>query len=165
MKPIMILSGAAFAALSLAAAPALTQTATSQFNVQMTITSDCQINSAGNLDFGSTGVIAGNRDAANSIVVQCTSGTPYHVGLNEGLGAGATVASRVMTGPSSSTIGYSLYTDAARSLVWGNTVNTNTMSASGNGAAQTYTVYGRVPLQDTPAAGTYTDTVTVTLTY
>ncbi|WP_163468383.1 spore coat protein U domain-containing protein, partial [Klebsiella michiganensis] len=28
-----------------------------------------------------------------------------------------------------------------------------------------YTVYGRVPVQTTPAPGTYTDTITVTVTY
>ncbi|MCE3520182.1 spore coat protein U domain-containing protein, partial [Escherichia coli] len=35
----------------------------------------------------------------------------------------------------------------------------------GSGAAQPYTVYGRVPVQTTPAPGTYTDTITVTVTY
>jgi spore coat protein U-like protein len=39
------------------------------------------------------------------------------------------------------------------------------VSATGNGADQTFTIYGRVPAQTTPAPGTYTDTVTVTVTY
>jgi len=47
----------------------------------------------------------------------------------------------------------------------GNTVSTDTVAATGNGASQSYTVYGRVPAQTTPAPGTYTDTVTVTVTY
>jgi spore coat protein U-like protein len=49
--------------------------------------------------------------------------------------------------------------------VWGITIGTDTVSATGNGAAQTHTVYGRVPAQTTPAPATYSDTVTVTVTY
>jgi spore coat protein U-like protein len=60
---------------------------------------------------------------------------------------------------------YSLYSDSGRATVWGNTVGTNTVAGTGNGASQSYTVYGRAPAQTTPAAGTYTDTVTVTVTY
>ena len=63
------------------------------------------------------------------------------------------------------TINYSLYTDAGRTTVWGNTVGTDAVSATGNGASQSYTVYGRVPAQTTPAPATYTDTITVTVTY
>jgi spore coat protein U-like protein len=49
--------------------------------------------------------------------------------------------------------------------VWGNTVGTDTVAATGSGAAQSYTVYGRITAQTTPAPGTYTDTITVTVTY
>ena len=63
------------------------------------------------------------------------------------------------------TVNYSLYSDSGRTTVWGNTVGTNTVAATGNGAAQSYTVYGRVTAQTTPAPATYTDTITVTVTY
>jgi spore coat protein U-like protein len=36
---------------------------------------------------------------------------------------------------------------------------------TGTGASQTITVYGKVPTQTTPVAGTYADSVIVTLTY
>ena len=49
--------------------------------------------------------------------------------------------------------------------MWGNTVGTNTIAGTGSGGSQSYTVYGRVPPQTTPAAATYTDTITVTVTY
>jgi spore coat protein U-like protein len=94
----------------------------------------------------------------------CTNTTPYNIGLDAGTGTGATVAARKMTN-GANTITYSLYSDSGRTTVWGNTVGTNTVSATGNGASQTYTVYGRVPSQTTPAAATYTDTITVTVTY
>ena len=58
-----------------------------------------------------------------------------------------------------------LYSNSGRTVVWGNTVGTNTIAGTGNGSVHNLTVYGSVPAQTTPAAGTYTDTITVTVTY
>ncbi|WFR99185.1 Csu type fimbrial protein [Rhizobium tumorigenes] len=165
MKSNCTLFYTTFSMLVLLAGTTSAQTSSSQFNVQMTITSDCQITSAGNMDFGSTGVIGSNKDATSAIVVQCTSGTAYNIGLDTGRGVGATVTTRYMTGPATAKLGYSLFTDTGRTTTWGNTVSTNTMSATGTGSTQSYTVYGRVPPQATPAPGAYTDIVAVTLTY
>ena len=63
------------------------------------------------------------------------------------------------------TVNYTLYSNSGRTTLWGNTVGTDTVAATGNGASQSYTVYGRVPTQAAPAPGTYTDTITVTVTY
>jgi spore coat protein U-like protein len=139
-------------------------TATATFTVQLTIASSCIINSAGNLNFGSSGVIAANIDQTSTLQVQCTNTTPYTISLDQGTGSGATVAARKMTN-GANTITYSLYQDTGRTTVWGNTIGTNTVAGTGNGASQSYTVYGRVPPQTTPAAALYSDTITVTVTY
>lgn len=61
---------------------------------------------------------------------------------------------------------YGLYQDAARSKPWGtNTGSGETLSGTGTGLTQSHTVYGRVAPQSAPPAGTYTDTVVVTVTY
>jgi spore coat protein U-like protein len=60
---------------------------------------------------------------------------------------------------------YGLYQDSARTQPWGNTVGTNTTSGTGTGTAQTQTVYGRVAAQATPAPGSYSDSVVVTVGY
>ncbi|WP_409528142.1 spore coat protein U domain-containing protein [Rhizobium sp.] len=39
------------------------------------------------------------------------------------------------------------------------------VTGTGTGSPQTLTVYGRVPAQNTPAPGTYSDTVVVTVSY
>jgi spore coat protein U-like protein len=101
------------------------------------------------------------------IPLRCRCSAPtqrYNIGLDAGTGSGATVATRKLTS-GSNTINYMLYCDSGRSIVWGNTVGTNTVSGTGSGDPQSYTVYGRVPAQTTPAAGTYNDTITVTVTY
>ena len=146
------------------ATPSRAATATSTFTVQMTVTSSCVINSAATLNFGSQGVITANVDQTTTLSVQCTNTTAYNIGLDAGTGTGATVAARKMTG-GGATITYSLYSDSGRTTVWGNTIGTNTVAATGNGASQSYTVYGRVPPQTTPAPASYTDTITVTVTY
>ena len=150
--------------LALVSSAVFGATTTTTFTVQITITASCIINSASTLNFGSQGVLAANVDQTSTIQVQCTNTTPYNIGLNVGTGAGATVAVRKMTN-AGTTINYSLYSDAGRTTVWGNTVATDTVAATGNGAAQSYTVYGRVPPQTTPAAAAYSDTITVTVTY
>ena len=146
------------------ASGALASTTTSTFTMQLTLAATSVINSASTLDFGTTGVLTANVDQTSTLSVTSTNTTPYNIGLDVGTGTGATAAVRKLTS-GGATINYSLYSDAARTTVWGPTVGTNTVAATGNGAAQSYTIYGRVPAQTTPAPGTYTDTVTVTVTY
>lgn len=153
------------AASSLYLSPAFAQTATTQFNVQITIVAECQIDSATDMDFGTVGVLDENVDATSTITVTCTSGTGYDIGLDPGQGAGATVATRLMTGPDGEAVEYSLYQNAARTIVWGDTIGTDTVTGAGTGTPQTYEVFGRVLPQDTPQPGTYTDVVTVTVTF
>jgi spore coat protein U-like protein len=144
--------------------PLYAATATSTMTVQMTITATCLVNSASALNFGTQGVLSTNVDQTSTIQVTCTNTTPYNIGLDAGTGTGATVATRKMTS-GANTVNYTLYSNSTRTTVWGNTVGTDTVAATANGAAQSYTVYGRVPPQAAPAPGTYTDTITVTVTY
>ena len=139
-------------------------TVTSNFQVRIVINASCTISTAPTLDFGTSGVISGNIDLNTTFNVQCTNTTPYNVGLDAGTTGGGTIATRLMTS-GSATVQYRLYTDNARTTVWGDVIGTNTQTGTGNGAPQLFTVYGRVPAQTTPAPGTYTDTVTATVTY
>jgi spore coat protein U-like protein len=159
---LLALCVAASFAIGFSVAEAATTTGT--FGVQVTVTASCVINSATVLNFGSQGIFAANVDQTSTVTVQCTNSTPYNVGLSAGAGSGATAAVRKLTS-GGATLNYSLYSDVGRTTVWGETVGTDTVAATGNGASQSYTVYGRIPPQTTPAAGTYTDTITVTVTY
>jgi spore coat protein U-like protein len=163
-RPRLTFAVAALSCLPFADRSNASQTVTSTFTVQMTVQSSCVINSTSTMDFGTAGVLTTNVDSTSTLAVQCTNTTPYDIGLDVGLGTGATVAVRKMTS-GSATVNYSLYKDSARTVLWGNTIGTDTQHATGNGGSQSYTVYGRVPAQTTPAAAGYTDTITVTVTY
>jgi spore coat protein U-like protein len=164
LAPLKITLGLAALLANVMANSAFAATTTSSFQSQITILGSCTINSTSTLNFGSQGLLTANVDQTSTIQVQCTNTTPFNIGLDAGTATGATVTTRKMTN-GAATVGYSLFSDGARTINWGNTVGTDTVSSNGTGAAQNFTVFGRVPPQTTPAPATYTDTITVTVTY
>jgi len=133
------------------------------FTATATISNSCNV-SATSVNFGSFANLNSAVSGTGTVIVQCTNGSPYNVGLNAGTGTDATVSARLMT-KGSYTITYSLYQNSAHTTVWGSTIGTNTVSGTGTGSNQSITVYGLVPVQTPPAAGTFTDTVVATVTY
>jgi spore coat protein U-like protein len=156
--------GLALAMLSPIARPAIAATATGTLTATITIVSTCQVVSSGTLDFGVAPALVAARDVQTNFAVQCPDTTPFNVGLDAGSTPGASVATRLMSSGSGA-VGYKLYSNAARTANWGNTVGADAVSGSGSGGLLNFTVYGRVAPQPTPAPGTYSDTVTVTVTY
>jgi spore coat protein U-like protein len=152
------------AALLLAGSNAVAQVVTSQFQATITVLEDCEVTSNNDLDFGTTGVIATNIDATTTFTVQCTNTTPYDVALDAGTTGGGTTTTRLMTN-GAATVQYQMFSEATRTNNWGNAAGTDTVGGIGDGTAQTLTVWGRVPAQTTPEPDTYTDTVTVTVTF
>ncbi len=136
-------------------------TATGTIAVSATVLSFCAI-AALPLAFGNYSNAA--LSATTTLTVTCTSGTSYNVGLDSGIGTGASVATRKMS-LLTNTLNYSLYSDAGHSTVWGNTIGTNTETGTGTGLVQTLTVYGQIPGGQAVAPGAYLDTVTATVTY
>ncbi|MGY4531733.1 spore coat protein U-like protein [Pseudomonas sp. TE3786] len=119
----------------------------------------------GVLDFGTyfslTALVSVTSQIGNgSLRINCLLNTPYRVLLSAG-GSGS-VAARRMTGPASAQINYNLYTNATYATVWDNTTG---VTGTGSGTDQYLQVYGRVPAQPAPTPGTYTDTITVTVSW
>lgn len=157
---------AATAALLLAASPAFAGTSSSNLGVNATVTSNCTV-STNSVEFGSIDTVTGgNVDATGGITVACTNGTPWTAAASAGAGTGATAASRKMVS-GSNLLDYTLFTDSSRTSVWGDGSGTTaTIGNTGTGTAQTVTIYGRVTAGQTSApAGSYADTVSVTVTY
>lgn len=130
-----------------------------------TIAANCTV-TATSLAFGSASLIASNIDSTSSVSVTCTNGTPYKIALNFGTGVGSgPVNNRRMTGPGGAYVKYSIFKDAARSSEWGDSLGISTNDGTGIGSTQNYTAYARVFSQTTPASGTYSDTIVVTVDY
>ncbi|WWO96439.1 MAG: spore coat U domain-containing protein [Candidatus Dasytiphilus stammeri] len=141
--------------------------------VHMIIGNGCEITGGealnfGNLDFGEhpniNNVIDAttNSTAVNNVTlgVNCTKGVSYHLTLSNGLQPEGT--QRRMKGEKNEFIKYDLYKDATYSLLWN---SKEILSNKGNGENRPLIIYGRVPKQVVPSAGTYLDMLTITLTW
>ena len=99
-------------------------------------------------------------DGVGNIAVRCDSAVPFTLSLGTGTGS---YADRRMTGASGS-LGYNLYVDGARTIVWGDgsggTANVSTSAQSAD-----IPIYGRVPAGQNVRADSYTDTLVVTISY
>jgi spore coat protein U-like protein len=162
MRRALALGGCGLLASLALCLPVHAATATSNIAVSATVQATC-LNTATALAFGTYS--GAQTDATAVVTVTCTNSTPYTVGLNAGTSAAATVTTRKMTGGAGVFLSYGLFTDAARTLNWGTTVGTDTVSGVGSGSPQPITVYGRVPAAQYVAPGVYTDTIIATVTY
>jgi len=91
----------------------------------------------------------------------------WTVALSTG-SSGNYVARQLQSGANS--LSYNLYTNAARTSVWGDgTSGTSVVSANAfltvGSNTVNYTVYGSIPAAQDRPAGSYTDTLIVTMTY
>jgi spore coat protein U-like protein len=159
-----LLSAFSLSAL-LVGSQAIAATATTTFTSKVIVTAACAV-TATNIDFGTTGLFTANIDMTSTINVTCTTTTPYVVGIGIGTYGTAVAARKMKTAAAAiPTVAYSLFRDTARTANWGLTAGTDTVAGVGTGLVQPLTVYGRVPVQAAVAPGTYTDTLSVTLTY
>ncbi|MBI4207699.1 MAG: spore coat protein U domain-containing protein [Betaproteobacteria bacterium] len=156
-----------FSILLLAIAAAYAATATTTFQVTATVSAGCTI-SATNHDFGiyTPSLLADNTNGTNVVTATCTLGVPYSIGLDAGIGTGATVASRKMTRVGGTeTLNYSLYRTVDRLVVVGNTLSVDVISGLGTGLAIDHTMFGKIPAGQNVPVGNYVDTVTATITF
>lgn len=167
-----LLTTAAMAAGLVMSSAALAQsTATGTLNAKIVITKDCAVTSSGTvLDFGSkASTVAVAATASTAITVKCTNLTPYKIGLQSSAASSATDGTGTMKyndGSTVHTIGYQL-NQASGGTPWGNVYSgtTNTQGGTGSGSDQSYTVYGATTSTLNVAAGTYEDTVNISVYY
>ena len=142
------------------------------FTTTATISANCNVFTT-TMNFGSASTaISSNIDSTATITAQCSNTTPYSIGLDNGTNVSGSQR-RMRLGATANYISYNLYTDAARSVSWLATTSTTSCTgganscvlATGTGANQNVTVYGRVPSQTASAAGNFSDTILITVTY
>lgn len=142
-------------------------TTTTTFAVTATVNSTCATTATA-LAFPAYTPGAGAVTQSSTVSVKCTKNTPYTVLLNGGVGG--TVAQRAMTS-GGNTLQYQLYTTVGLATVWGDGTGSSVTQAgvgAGVATANTLTVYGQVPdsaFNQGVIPASYTDTVTVTVSY
>ena len=143
---------------------AQSQTASTTFRVSAKVQAVCEV-TATDLAFG-TYTSQGGAPLQGTTLLRatCTPNSSYNVGLNEGTSPGATVNARKMVSGTQA-LNYQLYSDSARTTIWGNTPGTDTVTGVGTGLAVDHTVFGAVPPAQVVPAGDYGDTITVRVYY
>ncbi|HVI56921.1 MAG TPA: spore coat U domain-containing protein [Luteibacter sp.] len=131
--------------------------------ISASVAAKCTVGTATDLDFGSVpGLLQTATDKTSLVRMTCTNRAAYQVGLDNGQNASGGTR-RMSSGTGFVT--YDLFRDSSRGQHWGTTLNTDTATGTGSGSEQTMTVYGRVPAQAAVRAGSYSDIITVTVTY
>jgi spore coat protein U-like protein len=128
-------------------------------------------------DYASPG--GSQADTSGTITVTCIPDlillvcrTPYTLSMSSG-NAGDFTPRRLAYGGNQ--LDYNLYTNAARTIVWGDgsdgsstvsdAVNTSILGLICLSGSKNHTVHARIPGSQNVVAGSYSDTVTVTVTY
>lgn len=142
-------------------------TATANMDVTLTVESSCLL-SVNPLDFGTRTIgdtgVASQTDAT----VTCTAGTPYILTSDNSHTYTMTNAAGTA---GTNTVPYTLYLDDAGTLPLAqetpDDAAVEASSSTGTGSAQTVPIYGKIEDASMTgiSAGTYTDTVTLQLTY
>jgi spore coat protein U-like protein len=137
---------------------------TTVLTVSLTVTPDCRI-SAPAVSFGAAPLLAQFRPVRQAVAVDCTRGTNYSISFDAG-GSGASRPWRAMRGPGGATLRYNLYR-ADGTTIWD--AQTATQRTAGTGATvpgQLHDYVARIdPDQPAPAAGSYSDTVSVVVSF
>jgi spore coat protein U-like protein len=144
-------------------------TTTTTFAVTATVLSTCSATAA-TLAFPNYTPGTGAQIGNTTISVKCTKNTPFTVALDAGSTTGDAYAQRLMAS-GVNTLQYNLYTTAALGTVFGDgNAGTSTVAGTGLGVAtaNSVQVFGQVPDSATnqaAIAGSYSDTITVTVSY
>jgi len=145
-------------------------TVTNTLNVSATVPSACTFGTIGTLDFGSldSSFTAGTTDknGTSTINYTCVTGTvgvmTLDQGANPNTGSTDTAPLRRLKNGSSNYISYAI-NQTGSGTVWGNTAGTG-VNLTADGTQHSVTAYGVATHANVPA-GTYSDTVTITITF
>jgi spore coat protein U-like protein len=175
--PLSGAAGALALATSLLPADAHAETGKS-FQVSATIQPGCLVDGLGasgnaghigTLDFGSapslsTATRTASLSASQSIRLRCTAGVQLHVAIDGGAHANLGVR-RLQLGNTATRLDYSVCEDAACTKPFGVSVVRNVTVAVGDTEDVRLPIFGRLTLPGGKPAGTYSDTLTVTLSW
>lgn len=106
--------------------------------------------------------------STGTVTVTCTITTADTITIALSTGSSGSYTPRTMLS-GTNTLAYNLYLDTAHTEIWGNGMSGTSEDSftlpAGAGGGSLATVHGEIPAQQNPFPGTYSDTITVTVTY
>jgi spore coat protein U-like protein len=174
MKNVLKIASLVFGMSAAGMVTAAPSPVSGSFLVTASVAKSCAISGTTNVAFSAYDPADANfsvpLDAGGGVTVRCTKNVGYDVKLDQGAnaatGSSCSAPSRRMAS-GAERLSYALFQNAGRTTVWGCDVsndlaNTETVGPS---SPDTLTVYGRIPAGQDVADGSYSDTVTVTVTF
>ncbi len=161
-------------------AKAQTFSETANIQIQAKINPACKITGTQDIDFGVYDPLGAHAatplDAQGQVSVKCLPNTQATIKLEQGsnpaTASSCTSPLRQMAN-STARLPYGLYSDSARSQVWGCDASNDVEYTASNASSQNFNIYGRIPAADNLPSGTldqlipgtYIDTVQVTVSF
>jgi spore coat protein U-like protein len=155
------------------AAPAMASTASTDLTVQADVIAGCTI-STNPMSFGNYDPISSHLftdlEASGTVTTTCSNGLSASITLGQGGNADPgsdndNPLRRLSNNASTPAfLDYRLYQNPGRSVVWGNSTNSDA-EIQGTGSAQDITIYGTIPGGQPASSGSYSDTVVATVTF
>ncbi len=127
----------------------------------------CSFNTIAGVSFGNYDVFASTATAsAGNLAYTCTGGASVTITLSKG--SAPSFSPRWLLGPPGFHLTYNLYLDAGGSTIWGDGTGTTSLYgpiSPADNATVMVPIFGSIPAgQDVPV-GSYSDTVTATITF
>lgn len=123
----------------------------------------------GTIDFGqhssltSSYIFSVSKAEAGTILLKCTPGLSYQIALDAGQNSSESGGNQMHNASHQQYVPYELFQNSQYSVPW---TLASQLSSVGDGSTRAHTVFARIAPQSlTPPAGTYTDSVTVIVSF
>ena len=134
--------------------------------LSLPVNAACLIASINGASFGLYNVFtsSSNTSGVGSLTVNCNGGGSSSFVTSLSTGQSKTFSMRVMKSGGNS-LNYNLYTSAARTVVWGNGTGGSNVISTLRSNNTALSIFGEIPAEQDPGVGTYTDSITATVSF
>ena len=148
--------------LTLVAGHVQAATATANFNVTATVSNACSLSTISDLAFGSYSFTLPSV-GTTTVNVTCSLGSSYTLHISDGLYGSSASTRKMKHATEIDTLDYTLSNTLA-GATWGNSAGTG-VTGTGLGVAVPTVIYGSIAANQSVTAGSYSDTLTMTVTF
>jgi len=148
--------------LALIAGHSNAATATANFNVTATVANACTLSTISDLAFGTYSFTLPSV-GTTSVNVTCSLGSSYTLHISNGLYGSSASTRKMKHATEVDTLDYTLSNTLA-GATWGNSAGTG-VTGTGLGVAVPTVIYGSIAANQTVTAGSYSDTLTMAVTF